>query len=535
MLKRKQASTELRTNPVSLAVGRVPSKLEEMWGITDLQPFFPPVECLFKTEALESVRDYGIKLNETIVGIVDDSAVLSSLRTVPVHRKVTMILSPFKWMKGEFGNPNLPTFSDNAKAIHSKMQSPHTAAYVGSILSIALSQSGCEHFPRVFGVFTGNAKKHTIDISDDYEELSDRGWFSQNIGKTFQLRLEEKGSSPIQYTRSARVPLDLGDEIDIGAIETLEPIESLDVIPANVTQIYNENDNEEEDCAETGSDVSTSYIFDIESNDSSVGSLEIEDEPEEDEPFAWAIFDDVAVQMTVMEKFTGTLYDLLMKHSEPEKHYAWISQIIFALAFAQRNFAFTHNDLHGNNVMYLETTKEFLYYSHAGINYKVPTYGYIIKIIDFDRGIGSVRLSGMKEPKLFMSDQFATSEEAGGQYNIPPFYVSSHSTIKPNPSFDLVRLATSLFWDLFPNGPKCDDYLNNSVFKLFIKWMKLDDGTDLLFHKNNPKVDRYPGFNLYKAIARYCRDVAIPRKEIAELKIFIGQIPPGENTLLIDV
>jgi serine/threonine-protein kinase haspin len=60
-----------------------------------------------------------------------------------------------------------------------------------------------------------------------------------------------------------------------------------------------------------------------------------------------------------------------------------MAQIIFALAYAQRNFAFTHNDLHGNNIMFKKTDKEFLYYFHAGVTYKVPTYGYLLKIIDF--------------------------------------------------------------------------------------------------------------------------------------------------------
>jgi hypothetical protein len=184
--------------------------------------------------------------------------------------------------------------------------------------------------------------------------------------------------------------------------------------------------------------------------------------------------------------------------------------------------------------MFKKSDKEFLYYFHAGITYKVPTYGYLLKIIDFDRGIGSIRLPGMKEAKLFMSDQFAASEEAGGQYNCQPFFTDKHKIIKPNPSFDLVRLATSLFWDLFPEGPEFDDYKEQPLFKLFIKWMKLEDDTSVLFFKKNPKVDRYLGFSLYKAIARYCKD-AVPRKEISELKCFISDVVPGENCLVIDI
>jgi hypothetical protein len=41
---------------------------------------------------------------------------------------------------------------------------------------------------------------------------------------------------------------------------------------------------------------------------------------------------------------------------------------------------------------------------------------------------------------------------------------------------------------------------------------------------------------LYKAIARYCRDTAVPRKEFANLKEVFGtpSIPLGETALVID-
>ena len=83
--------------------------------------------------------------------------------------------------------------------------------------------------------------------------------------------------------------------------------------------------------------------------------------------------------------------------------------------------------------------------------------------------------------------------------------------------------------------PKFDDYQSNALFKLFIKWMTLEDGSSILFFKNNAKIDRYIGFSLYKAIARYCKDTAVPRKEINELKCFIGEVPVGELPLVIDI
>ena len=524
-MKRKQTS-ELRTNPVSLTVAKVIYK-SDLWSVTNLQSFFPPIECLFKTNNLERVQDYGIKLSDPIVSLSENTATLASGRVLDVHPKITMLLSPYKRMKGEFGTFGLPMLSDHANEIQSKLQGHNTAGYVGSILSVALSQSGCQHFPEVVGVFTGNANTHTIDISDEYEDLCDRPWFSQNLGKTFDLKLDEQSGTPIQYSRKARETIELGDEMELTDVEELTAIHA-DAEPAEMSALFREEEADAE--SEDSSNVSTSYIFAIESLTSSFdGSVCSEGE---DVPFAWVTFKNVPVQMTVMEKLEGTLYELL-KDSDSNKHLAWIGQIIFALAYAQRNFAFTHNDLHGNNIMFKATDKEFLYYFHAGVTYKLPTYGYLLKIIDFDRGIGSVKLPGMKEAKLFMSDQFAMNEEAGGQYNCHPFFTEKHKTIKPNPSFDLARLATSLFWDIYPGGPKFDEYQDKPLFKLFMKWMTLEDQSSVLFFKNNPKADRYVGFSLYKAIARFCKN-SVPRKEISELKCFACD-PVAEPCLIIDV
>jgi hypothetical protein len=211
------------------------------------------------------------------------------------------------------------------------------------------------------------------------------------------------------------------------------------------------------------------------------------------------------------------LGDLLLEENDTSHVVAWLAQVLFALTYAQRVLGFTHNDLHSNNIMYVKTDKEFLHYKVDGQMFKVPTHGYIMKLIDFERGVGSVRVSGMKHPKTFVSDHFSPDEEAGGQYNIEPFRVQTYEVIKPNPSFDLVRLATSIFWDLFSEGPKCEEYQSNPIFITLIRWLTLEDGTSVLFGKDEEIHDRYHGFHLYKAIARYCKDTAIPRREVQRL------------------
>jgi hypothetical protein len=539
--KSSSGSSELRTNPIALTLHKysqlntLKTQARDAWGVSHLQPFFPAIETLFKTNELAFITEYGIKFKHEVTSILPDHVKYTeSTENHEIHVKKRMILSPFKTMQGEYGTLGLPVNSDQSTEIHSRLQDHNNAAYVGAIVSSILSESGCDHFPKVYGVFSGMAEKHTIDISDEYEDLCEKAWFTHNIGKTFELSLKHSTESTQEFshTRSARAPIQLGDDIDLGDVEELDaPADSSQM--GDLKQVMEEIEDEDTD---DSSSISTEYIFAIHSCECDDDESDmIGDEDADSEPFAWATFSNVPIQLTVMEKYEGTLYELMKLHPESDKHLAWMSQIIFALAYAQRNFGFVHNDLHSNNVMYVRTATEFFYYSWNGVFYKVPTYGYLIKLIDFERSIVSVKLVGMKDPKFFMSDHFSTEDEAGGQYNYPPFYNSKFPEIKPNPSFDLVRLATSLFWEVYPNGPSHDEYQTDPFFCLLKKWLTLDDGTSVLFGKEDPRHDRYHGFTLYKAIARYCKDTAVPKKECMGLKAFYetSTVPLG-SCLVID-
>jgi hypothetical protein len=541
--KSSSGSSDLRTNPISLSLHRY-SNLDTLkeqsksnWGIHSLQPFFPAIETLFKTNDLSFVNEYGLKFRHELNGIFPEHIKYSGSTDLhEVYLKKRMILNPYKTMQGEYGTLGLPVNSDQSIELTRSLQSHNNAAYVGAIISSILSESGCEHFPKVYGVFSGITDKHTIDISDEYEQLCEKPWFAQNIGKTFELSLNNstETSTEFSHTRSARVNLQLGDDVFLDGVQELEGINDSSEM-ADIKQVV-EPDIQED--SEDSSSVSTGYIFAIHSCECDEDDREIVDYEDEDgDSFAWASFSNVPIQLTVMEKCEGTFHELITQYSKPDHHLAWLTQVIFALAYAQRNFGFVHNDLHSNNVLYMKTDKEFLYYVWSGVTYKVPTYGYLIKIIDFERGIMSVKLLGMKEAKLFMSDHFSVDDEAGGQYNYPPFYNSKFSEVKPNPSFDLVRLSTSIFWDLYPEGPSYEEYQKDPAFCLLKKWLMLEDGTSVLFGKEDPQHDRYHGFTLYKAIARYCKDTAVPKKELFGLKIFYEttSVPLGESVLVIDI
>ena len=503
------------------------------WEISNIQPFFPPIEKLFKTNIVESPSEYGIKFEKQITGILSADKITTTNGEVEVHKKVTMLLSPFKWMQGDYGTSfTLPTTSEQSELFRNKLQSHNNAAYVGAIISSALS--GCQHFPTIYGVFTGLAKNHQVDISEEYEDVSERSWFLQNIGKTFNVKLNEELNSAFTHTRSNKVPLVFDKQTVLDIYTELTSIQD-DSVMSDVQRVFREELENVSDDESDSSSVSTSYVFAIKSCNCSEASEEFEETDEDEEPFAWATFTNIPVQVTLMEKYEGTLSELFTSFPEPELQLAWMAQVMFGLAYAQRNFAFTHNDLHSNNVMFTKTDKDYFYYKCNDTLFQVPTHGYLIKIIDFERSIISIRLNGMKESKTFMSDHFSADEEAGGQYNSEPFYVQTQKEIKPNPSFDLVRLATSLFWDLFPEGPLFD-YSSNQVFKFFMKWLTLPDGTSIMFGKDEAKHDRYHEFYLYKAIARYCKDVAVPRKEVMALKSVYGIdiLPTGELLCCVD-
>ena len=170
-------------------------------------------------------------------------------------------------------------------------------------------------------------------------------------------------------------------------------------------------------------------------------------------------------------------------------------QVIITLATYQKLFSFTHNDLHTNNIMYVETKEKFLYYKFNNNYYKVPTYGKIYKIIDFGRSIYKYKSA------LFCSDSFSKGEDADTQYNTEPFFDENKPRLDPNMSFDLCRLGCSLF-DYFIDELEEQEevFKEDEMAKLICQWCLDDKGRNVLYKKNGD--ERYPEFKLYKMIAR---------------------------------
>ena len=216
---------------------------------------------------------------------------------------------------------------------------------------------------------------------------------------------------------------------------------------------------------------------------------------------------DFPVQAILLEKCVSTLDHIMMTDELTKEEWSSILfQVIMTLIIYQKMFSFTHNDLHTNNVMFIETTEEFLYYLYEDQYYKVPTYGRIFKIIDFGRAIYKFR------GELICSDSFHPKGDAATQYNFPPYYNADKPTVEPNYSFDLCRFACALFdyfiYDLRKVEKLCK---TDPVIRLIVKWTMDDKGRNVLYKSSGE--ERYPDFKLYKMITRSVHN-HIPSAEI---------------------
>jgi hypothetical protein len=204
-------------------------------------------------------------------------------------------------------------------------------------------------------------------------------------------------------------------------------------------------------------------------------------------------------------------------------------QIIMILLAYQKAYSMTHNDLHTNNVMYVPTNKKYLYYCVNNVYYKVPTFGRIYKIIDFGRSIYTFK------DVLLCSDSFQLGGDAATQYNTEPFLNEKKTRIDPNHSFDLCRLACSLFDYFIRNMGEVKEKCEEEAFvRIIVEWCLDDNGINVLYKKSG--AERYPDFKLYKMIARnvhkHTPQAQLERKQFS--KFATTNIKKGEYVMNMD-
>ena len=295
-----------------------------------------------------------------------------------------------------------------------------------------------------------------------------------------------------------------------------------------------DSDSNQED--ELQSDNINSDTKDEAKDDTKDGNADEECEDEEsessiEEETLTLTFSKFPVQVICMEQCENT-FDYLIMNGEltDDEWFSALMQIIMILITYQKMFLFTHNDLHTNNVMYIPTSKKFIYYTFKKKTYKVPTFGKIYKIIDFGRAI--YKLNG----KILCSDSFKTGGDAATQYNTEPYFNDKKPRLEPNYSFDLCRLACSIFdyvvddFETIKNMNEC-----SPLVKLIVEWCVDDNGVNVLYKNNG--VERYPDFKLYKMIARFVHKHTpvdqLDRKEFS--KFIVSNKNIGKNETIINI
>jgi hypothetical protein len=215
-----------------------------------------------------------------------------------------------------------------------------------------------------------------------------------------------------------------------------------------------------------------------------------------------------------------TLDSLLENEEQDEVELAAImAQIVFILIVYQKCFKFTHNDLHSNNIMFNNTDRQFIYYQFNNKVYKIPTFGRIFKIIDFGRAIYTFK--GIK----CISDSFSQIGDAATQFNMEPYLNKDKPIINENFSFDLCRLACSIYDFIIDDDTTEKEIDNSPICRLINEWISDDKGRNVLYKKN--KQERYPDFKLYKMIVRTVNN-HVPSQEILK-PIFEQFITPKKK------
>lgn len=286
------------------------------------------------------------------------------------------------------------------------------------------------NFSKYYGCVNG-ISNHKVDVTEDIQDFESYEQFEKGLKKIFDVNV---------YTNS----LDKLENMEIDSNSDKDS-EELKKDSENMLE------SEEESDSESDTDSEDDYIIE---------------------------FKNIPVINLFLEKLDGTLEELLTQETyDANIIIGCLFQISFSLYYLQEQFKFIHNDLHINNIMYVKTSEEFLYYKLKDKYYKIPTNGYIFKIIDFGRCIFTFK------GRLYLNDSFSKHGEADTQYDY------TNEKFNPNYNFDLCRLSTTILDELneIPDDHIKDKVLHNKLIDLLLNMIKdkddnyIYDGTDNSF------------------------------------------------------
>jgi len=560
--------------------------LNHLWSISDIKH---DIKDDKKDDISENV--YSCKLKN----INDENGEFTTTQKVFV--KMAPLLDPFKYIVGKYNCNddnlfNLPTI-DKSIIVNPKIADVNNAAYVDGFFSFLTSHllnnykfiNGLDYY----GSFLAIKKNYKLNIIDDIDYLIHSDFFVKKQNVLFTVDDyshlltnddEDKPLKPLNIMNTSNKSVlsiksfddSIFDNIFSTTDTNLVTLSDIKNMNVELIDIMNSNDfnidPKKSETLKSGSSCSsrTSHTNEDEVADDKSDLYKDEDKDEDedknedknedkdeddkhsnlddddsnnssnysdlDEENLWLTLPKFPVQLICMEKCENTLDNLIM--TSDLSHDEWFSaliQIIMTLITYQKMFSFTHNDLHTNNVMYIYTNQKFIYYCYKKKYYKVPTFGKIFKIIDFGRAI--YKFNG----KLFCSDSFQIGGDASTQYNTEPFFNDKKPRLEPNYSFDLCRLACSIFdyvvddIDSIKNLAQCEP-----IVKLIVEWCIDDNGINVLYKNNG--AERYPDFKLYKMIARCVHNhtpvAQLDRPEFSKYVISKNNLSKSDTVINID-
>ena len=504
---------------------------------------------------------------------------------IALFAKRVHLVEPIEAMQGNYIFPNdgvLPQPGESWKKTLSKVHSPYNEAYVDALCAATLSrlveQDISPHWVKFYGTFNARVDKYLYNLSGEYASLRKAKWFNKKK-KQGIFTIVTVGTNPYEKPPVEVVEGEENEDIafttldDSGSVKasTLSSCHSespstdheadTEIVKDRLVRIVKMDELKEgsiscssssdsskcsgsesssESDSRSGSESGSDSRSGSESRSGSGSETDNSDYENrrnssynsyEDQCEFYAQFKDFPVQVTFHERCEGTMDSLLdveessddnlLSESKDERWSAWIFQVIAALTTAQYYYGFVHNDLHTNNVMWCSTDDEFIYYKlDNNTFYRVPTFGNLMKIIDFGRA--SFWLTDRSQ--LIITDSFDEGNDASGQYNCPPYYDEEEPRIDPNPSFDLCRLAVSMFDALYHEQPgvktpqkimaeepgRVSYETESELYNLLWRWLTDDKGKNILRTPNDN--ERFPDFDLYKYIAKHAKN-CVPRIE----------------------
>jgi hypothetical protein len=437
--------------------------------------------------------------------------------------KLSPLLDPFKYMAGRYELDENLLFTLPKLGInncHKKMLDENNSAYVDSFFTYLTSQLlnryNFLHGLDFYGSFLGIKNNYHVDICDDLDSLTSNKFFNDNLNIYYKFvnsnyenllnNESRKNKKKIEILDVCNEETDFEvislDDVNDNTIDISDGIFELENI--NLTTNKNNTNNKSNSSSSTLSSRSSNTQKSCDENDvenQSGNNSDSNSSSEENSSETTSEISDIIVsvnkfpiQVICLESCEDTLDSLFLENNLSNDELTCIVvQILMMLITYQKVFSLTHNDLHTNNIMYVKTDKIYLYYKLDGKHYKVKTYGKIFKIIDFGRAIYKYK------KQLICSDSYDKEGDANTQYNCEPYFDDRKARLEPNFSFDLCRLGCSIYDYVADKVDNIKD-VKNPIYKIILGWCLDDDGRDILYKSNDE--ERYPGFKLYKMIAR---------------------------------